>query len=173
MLTPTIITSIIIAIITCLFGFRLNKWLIAIVGFGLGYYLCSTGLFNMLGEGLMNFIISILVGLLTGFVSFKLYLAGIFILCFVLSYTGCISFIETGTFSTILSIAIGIIVGILGIWFTRPIIIISTSISGAFVIADNILPLLNLNTPIVNLMVGLIIATFAMNYQFRTTKDLE
>ena len=38
MLTTTIITTVIIAAITCLFGFRLNKLLIAVAGFGVGYY---------------------------------------------------------------------------------------------------------------------------------------
>ena len=173
MLTTTIITTVIIAAITCLFGFRLNKLLIAVAGFGVGYYLCNAGLTSALGEGFITFAVSILVGLLIAFLAFKLYLAGIFVLCFVLAYAACNVFIEAGTLGTILSIAAGLIVGMLGVWFTRPIIIISTSLSGAFVIADNILPLLNFNMPIANLIVGLVIAFLAAEYQFRTTKDLE
>lgn len=171
MLTTTIITTVIIAIITCLFGFKLNKILIAVAGFGVGYYLCSSGLITALGEGIFTFIISALVGLLVAFLAFRLYLVGVFILCFVLAYNACTVFLDPSTLSTIISIVVGALVGMLGVWFTRPIMIISTSLSGAFVIADTLLPLFNLNTSIVNLIVGLVIALVAADYQFRTTKE--
>ena len=166
-----IIITLIVAVITCLFGFRLNKVLIALAGFVLGMGLCNAVCMPLISNETTVLVLSIVVGLLLSLVAFRLYLVGIFLACFFLVYTACNIYIEADTVKQIVGAVAGLFVGVLGVKFTRPIMIISTSFSGAFVIVDTVFGLINFNIPIMSLIIGIIIGVISASYQFRTNPE--
>ena len=77
----------------------------------------------------------------------------------------------TGNIQIIFGLIIGAIAGILGVKFTRPLMIISTSLCGSSLVINTIMPALNIQNNTVNLILTLIIAIISMAYQFKQ-KDI-
>lgn len=162
----TNIMALIIAIITCFFGYKLNKVLIAILGLILGFLLGITYLPNIIDNQTIVYIISAIIAIISGLISYKLYLVGIFFLCAVATYILCENIGLTGNMQTIIGLTAGIIAGILGVKFTRPLMIISTSLSGGSVMAKTLFSLLNFQNNILIFIISLIFAILGMTYQF-------
>ena len=55
--------------------------------------------------------------------------------------------------------------------FTKPIFIIVTALSGGFLVVDSILQLLDFNSWIVSLILGIVISIIGMKIQFNTNKS--
>lgn len=168
-----IIVTLIVAVLTCLFGYKLNKAVIALCGFIIGYNLCNTVLTPLISSDIAVIILSSVVGLIIGLIAFKLYLVGIFLACFFLVYSVCNVYIDAEPIKQIAGAIGGVIVGLLGVKFTRPIMIISTSFSGAFIITDTVFELISYNVPVISLIAGLIIGVLSAGYQFRSTSEEE
>ena len=103
--------------------------------------------------------------------SYKLYLVGIFFLCAISAYLLFENLNLTGNIQIIFGLIIGVIAGILGVKFTRPLMIISTSLCGSSLVINTIMPALNIQNNTVNLILTLIIAIISMAYQFKQ-KDI-
>ena len=140
------IVAVLIGLMSCFFGYKLNKTLIAIMGLIIGFNL-----------GIVLF----------GFISYNLYLVGIFLLCAITVYSLCNNLGLESNIQTIISVISGIIAGILGVKFTRPLMIISTSLGGASLITENAFNLLNFQNNILSIIVLIIIAVLGMSYQFK------
>ena len=162
----TNIMALIIAIITCFFGYKLNKGLIAILGLILGFLLGINYLPNIIDNQTIVYIISAIIAIISGLISYKLYLVGIFFLCAVATYILCENIGLTGNMQTIIGLTAGIIAGILGVKFTRPLMIISTSLSGGSVMVKTLFSLLNFQNNILIFIISLIFAILGMTYQF-------
>ena len=161
------IIALIIAIITCFFGYKLNKGLIAILGLILGFLIGITYLPNIIIDKTLIYILSAVIAIFFGFISYKLYLVGIFFLCAIATYILCENFGLTGNLQTIIGILVGLIAGILGVKFTRPLMIISTGLSGASIITEILFNILNFQNDILNFIISLIIAILGITYQFQ------
>ena len=83
------IVTIIIGLITCFFGYKLNKTIIAIFGLIIGYNLGVTLLPNVITDQTTIYIISVIIAIAIGLISYKLYLVGIFLLCALAAYILC------------------------------------------------------------------------------------
>ena len=77
-MTITNIIALIVAIITCFWGYKLNKGLIAIFGLILGFSLGTEYLPNFINNETIVYIISAIIGIAVGLISYNLYLVGIF-----------------------------------------------------------------------------------------------
>lgn len=165
------IITLIIALITCFFGYKLNKGLIAVIGLIIGFQISSTYLPAIIESQNLVYILSIIIALILGMLSYKLYLVGIFFLCAISAYLLFENLNLTGNIQIIFGLIIGVIAGILGVKFTRPLIIISTSLCGSSLIINTIMPALNIQNNTVNLILTLIIAIISMAYQFKQ-KDI-
>ncbi len=166
------IITLIIATITCFFGYKLNKALIAIMGLIIGFNLGVTYLPNFITDQTTIYIVSAIIAILTGIISYNLYLVGVFLLCAIAVYILCENLGLETNIQTIVGIIAGIIAGILGVKFTRPLMIISTSLGGASILITTIFKLLNFQNNIFFLILSLIIAFLGMAYQFKQ-KDLD
>lgn len=160
------VITIILAIITCFYGYKLNKVLIAILGLFIGFKLGVTVLPNIIADQTIIYILSAIIAIIIGIASYNLYLIGIFLLCALAVYILCGNLGLTGTTQTIVGVIAGIFAGILGVKFTRPLIIITTSFAASSLISETLLPILNIQNDIVSLIVIIIFAILGMTYQF-------
>ena len=154
------IVAVLIGLMSCFFGYKLNKTLIAIMGLIIGFNLG-------IADQTIIYIVSAIIALLFGFISYNLYLVGIFLLCAITVYSLCNNLGLESNIQTIISVISGIIAGILGVKFTRPLMIISTSLGGASLITENAFNLFNFQNNILSIIVLIIIAVLGMSYQFK------
>ena len=161
------IVTIIIGLITCFFGYKLNKTIIAIFGLIIGYNLGVTLLPNVITDQTTIYIISVIIAIAIGLISYKLYLVGIFLLCALAAYILCDNLQLAQNIKNIVGLITGIIAGILGVKFTRPLVIISTSLAGATTFAENILNLLNYQNNNLTIIISIIVAIIGIIYQFK------
>lgn len=161
------IITIVISLVTCFFGYKLNKIIIAIFGLIIGFNLGITYLPNLLTDQTIIYIISAIIAIAVGMISYNLYLVGVFLLCALATFTLCDNLNLSENVQMIVSIVIGLIAGILGVKFTRPIMIISTSLAGASTFTENALTLFKIQNDILALIIFIIITIFGMLYQFK------
>ena len=153
------LVSLVLALMQCYFGYRFLKFWISVLGFILGAALgitVSLRFFEM--RTWYPWAIGLFTGLLFAFISFKLYLTGVFIFsggiaaaavyaC--LTLPGCKAFLagfggETiGNIITIaLCIAALVLFGSLSVRYSKPIIITVTSLSGAMLASSTLVKLI-------------------------------
>lgn len=165
-MTITNIIALVVAIITCFWGYKLNKGLIAIFGLILGFALGVEYLPNFIDDQTIVYVVSAVIGIAVGFISYNLYLVGIFFLCGVAAFVLCENLGLAENLQTIIGLVAGIIAGILGVKFTRPIMIIATSLSGASVLTDTAFQILNFQNNTLAFIISIVLAVLGMIYQF-------
>ena len=161
------IITIVIALATCFFGYKLNKTLIAIFGLIIGFKLGITYLPSMLSDQTLIYIISAIIAIAVGIISYKLYLVGVFLLCALAAFILCENLNLQENIQLIISIIAGLIAGILGVKFTRPLMIISTALAGSAAFIENILLLFNIKNDIISIILFIFVAILGMCYQFK------
>ena len=155
------IITIVIALATCFFGYKLNKILIAIFGLIIGFNLGVTYLPNLLTDQTVIYIISAVIAIAIGIISYNLYLVGVFLLCALAAFILCENLNLEENVQIIISVFAGLIAGILGVKFTRPLMIISTSLAGASTFTESALILFKIQNNTLTLIIFIIIALFS------------
>lgn len=124
--------TLILAILACFFGYKLTRVFMSITGFLAGLF---AGFF--ISHGLLALsrplivVCTLLGGVIMALLSYWIYVAGLFILCFMLAFFAAASLLPfSGDIQFFLSTLIGFIVGSLSIKFIRPVIIFSSGIVG-------------------------------------------
>lgn len=180
-----IITALVIALLYVFFGYKLLRVYISLlgflIGFALGIVICAV--FDLSNTTAIIVIICVCAVALAA-LGFWLYKAGLFVMILVSLFPIILSIVSEFTtiqpvFMWIGSILFALVLAILAMFFVRPVVIISTAISGGISIANlivnNILPeIANVNTTdgarIFMLIIGLVIAALGIYFQFMTTK---
>lgn len=174
-----LIVSVALALLQCFFGYRLLKVWVAVVGFALGFAVGFTVSALLIGgDAYIPAAIGIVVGILAALIAFKLYLAGVFLLCGASSFlvVQSLPFPYTeawGIVLVVLGMIAFIVVGILAVKFARPCIILVTAISGASQAVDG------LRAPVEQLAENAwmgwaavaVLAVLGIVVQFKTTKN--
>ena len=161
------IITIAIALITCFFGYKLNKALIAVMGLIIGFNLGLAYLPKIITDQTIVYILSAIIAIFSGFISYNLYLVGVFLLCAIAAYILCENLGLASNVQTLVGMIAGLIAGILGVKFTRPIMIVSTSLGGASILIDNLFNILNFQNNALSFALTIIIAIMGMLYQFK------
>lgn len=121
-----IVILLLINVAQAFFGFKLFKFWVAFTGFFFfGFVGLIIGGFATKGSD-ATIIIALAIAILGAFVAYKLYLVGVFIMMGFFAFVAGMILTE----NTAVSALLAIVFGILGVIFTKPIIIIMTSISG-------------------------------------------
>ena len=165
------IITLIAAVITCFFGYRLNKTLIAVMGLIIGFNLGLTYLPNIITDQTIIYVVSIVMAILVGLISYNLYLVGVFLLCAIAIYILCENLSLDSNVKTLVGMIAGLIAGILGIKFTRPLMIISTSLGGASLLTNTAFALLNFQNTALSFIIIIVIAILGMLYQFKQSDN--
>lgn len=138
-LTVILVISLTFYLLQTLFGYKLFKVSCAIIGFFIGLILgifIAGSLFHLTGA--WPPIIGVLAGILIGFLAFKLFLVGLFVLAFIIAFelARLIPFPDNSKAwdiaALVIAAAIAVIAGILAVRFQKTVIIVMTAVGGAF-----------------------------------------
>lgn len=170
-MTPeiTAIIAILIGLLFCFAGYKIQKLLITIVWFVLGFILAKEIGGHFIESSNLLLIIEIISGLIIGSVGFKLEKLA---LCIAVAY---LVYITIGPYITgfeqgveiIIHFGVSLLVGILSTFFIKPILIIVSSIAGANIIKYYVPTLIAI--PANYLLIGVVvIAVLGILAQFKT-----
>lgn len=173
--TTVIVMTIICALLTVFFGYKLMKVWISLSGFFIGFILGAViaGVFKASVPVLL--IVALVAAILFAIVAFFFYKLGIFVFIGMASFIAVTNFINTiysgnqTWLVAVIGIIIGILVGILAVKFVRPVFILTSAISGAITLATTICPLLHLTSWVVMLITAAVIAVLGILWQFSST----
>lgn len=173
-----VMLSVIIAVVTglliCFFGYKLLRVWCAIVGFAAGALIAGLVAYAMNADAAL--LVAAIAGIITAVLSFLFYKSGVFVIGFGAALNILGNFINAYGISAqwwiiILAIVASVIVGCLAVRFVRPVVIISTSLSGATSIVTNILGIFQVTNWVIILSVIGIVAVLGMVYQFTHTRN--
>lgn len=170
-LDTTALITLGISLIMCFFGFKVQKFIITLAWFALGFVLADKIGGNFL-DGNTLLITKIVVGILLGSLGYKLEKLALAIAVGYLTYISIGSYItgvEEGV-KIIIHIGGSIFAGILSTLFIKPILICITAIAGATLIRENLLIVIPSITSQIALIIAIVIGIFGLLTQFKTNK---
>lgn len=174
------IISVIFALATCFFGYKLLKLWSVLIGFVIGLALGGS-LANYFSGGRIwiTIVVAVIVALILGVLAFFLYRVGVFILVGIETFAVAAN-ILTSIWTTgkpgviyIISAIIGIIIGLLAMKFIKPFVIIITGLSGGASVASALIRFIVISNNLIILIVFLAIAVAGMAVQFATTRNMK
>lgn len=166
--------GILFSLVNCFFGFRLQRVWIGVICFLIGFVTM-----NVLGVNFsLNTAVAVLLGVVLGavlaFISYKLYLAGVFIFTLGITLLCCVLLIPVQWACWTVGVLLGILLGVLAVKFTRPIMILVTGVSGGLSAAKSLTLLIPISfiqasvwTPVI---LGAVLAAIGAAFQFSSTK---
>lgn len=170
-MTPeiTAIIAILIGLLFCFAGYKIQKLLITIVWFVIGFVLAEKIGGNFIESKNLLLVIEIISGFIIGSVGFKLEKLA---LCIAVAY---LVYITIGPYITgfeqgveiIIHFGVSLLIGILSTFFIKPILIIVSAIAGANIIKVYLPTLVALSSNIL-LIVVVVIAVLGILTQFKT-----
>ncbi|WP_350342318.1 hypothetical protein PRVXT_001546 [Proteinivorax tanatarense] len=153
----------------CFRGFKVFKFWVGVIGFFSFGFISMVPIWVGTGEFGIAIFFSILLGILGAILSYKLYLAGVFILC------GTLGFLLGGllTQTMVLAILMAIVFGVMSVIFTKPVIIISTSIAGGLLAGNSFFVMLGINMEAhYSIFLGITFSIGGYFYQTSKTKPV-
>ncbi len=160
-----------ISLLLCFFGFKVQKLVVTLAWFALGYTLAGAvaGLFL---RGNVLLITQIVVGIILGSMGFKLEKLALAIAVAYLTYISVGPYIkgfEEGV-TLIIHVGVSLGAGILSTFFIKPILIGITSIAGATLIQRYLPVVIPSLTSQIVLIISIVIAVLGLLTQFKTNK---
>ena len=175
--TWTVYVSIVVGLVGCFLGYKLLKIWMAVVGFAIGMTLGCYFSYQYISNVAFPILIGFLLGLLVGFIAYRIYLVGVFMIAFVTTF-GFIGqllarYNEPGWLWLIITLVLAIIIASLAIKFVKPVIIISTSLNGAVMVMLGIFELIKSDAEQMMLLAAVLLAILGIMVQFFTNKNTE
>jgi hypothetical protein len=182
--TAGIIFSVILGFIYCFLGYKAMRFVTTLVGFALGLSIGYVVAQVAHLTSPLDIIVPIAGGIVFALLGFFLYRIGIFFAVFLAVFGITVSLLKEytrldETVVLIVALVVGVILAILSVVYLRPLVIVSTAISGGMILANEIYENLvhvrwsaDLET-MIRLGTGLLLALIGMIYQFRTTRGEE
>lgn len=162
--------SIIIGLIFCLFGFKVQKFVITLAWFAIGFTIAGKIGSNFIEATNTLLIVKIASGIILASLGYKLEKIALCIAVAYLTYNSIGSYI-TGfdkTMTFVIHIGVSLLAGIISTFFIKPILICVTSIAGATIIKQNIPAFITLQ-PNILFIVFVVIAVFGIIIQLKNT----
>lgn len=161
---------LIAGILLCFCGFKIQKVLIMVVWFLIGYNLAQYVCVNFIDNGTLLIVISIVVGLLLAGVGYKLEKLALFIAVSYLVFKSIGSYIhiEDTRLAFMIHGAIALICGALSTLFIKVILIGVSSFAGAALIKEYLPLFITMQASILNIVV-LVILVIGVIVQIKTS----
>ncbi len=163
--------AIVIGIILCFFGFKVQKLVVGIALFGLGWSLAGDIAVRFITDSNVLLIIKIVVGLILASLGYKLEKLALAVSVAYLTYTAIGSYVSSLGFDSGITLIIhvcgSLLAGILATFFLKPILIGITSIAGATVIKDYLPTLVKLDATVA-LIITVVVTVLGLLYQFKS-----
>ena len=173
--TASIYVSIVLALLTCFFGFRLRRLWYALLVFAVGALLGYAVSRLFVPEKLwLCLLIGLGVGLLAAGFTFRIYKAVVFVLafCCVFALVGEVLGDVQPVIAVICAVVLGILAGILAARFQYYVIVIVTAVTGGWRAASGLRRVISSMTPEFMLILAGVLIAAGMIFQFVTTKKL-
>lgn len=168
------LVALVFSLLNCFFGYKLQKLWIALMAFAIGAFLAGYCMNVFLpGKTIPLLLVALVVGILFAAVGFKIYKAGVFLLCGGVTFFLCYFLLPTGWQGLAIGAAAGLIVGILSVKFVKPVLILSTGIGSGFSaghLAGALLPALG---GVWGYVIGGLLAIAGVLFQFKTNAGHE
>lgn len=170
--------SLVVALLGCFFGYKLCKVFMSITGFLVGAILGGVVAFHFLNlTGLPSVLCIIVGGILIAVLAYRIYMAGIFILCFGLSFVAAASILPfSGDIQFFLATLVGFIIGSLALKYIRPVIILTSALvcgssAGGLILTVSGAMGIDFFSHIGSPLLTVIICILGIAVQFLTTTD--
>ncbi|MBQ9156473.1 MAG: DUF4203 domain-containing protein [Eubacterium sp.] len=127
------VITLILALLLCFFGYKFARIFMSITGFLAGAVIGLTVSYKFFDlTGPLVILCTLAAGIIIALLSFHIYMAGLFILCFILAFMAAASLLPfTGDIQFFLATLTGFIIGSLSLKFIRPVMILSSALVGA------------------------------------------
>lgn len=170
-LDTTALITLGISLIMCFLGFKVQKLVITLAWFFIGYQLAGAVGGNFL-NGNTLLITQIVVGIILGSLGYKLEKLALAIAVAYLTYISIGPYITGFEEGIRLIIHIGgsLLAGILATFFIRPILIGITAVAGATLIRENLPIVIPSITSQIALIIAIVVAVLGLLTQFKTTR---
>lgn len=165
-----------VGIVEAFFGYSLLRLELTLGGFGAGAFLgnlLATGILkSILPAGLVTYAVMLVLGVIGALLAFKLFRLALFLgvgfAGFTIIKSVVASMALTPMIATVAAIVAGIILGALALKFMRPIVILVTAISGAFLVSYALSGLLPI--PFINVILLAVVFLLGLLVQSRRAK---
>lgn len=170
------LAGLIVSLINCLFGFRLQKFWVGVVCFLFGGTALSLVASHLTQTAWVHVAAFFVGGAALAAVSFRLYLASLFVFSLGLVWLTAYWLIPTAWLGHVAGLVLGVLAGVLVTKLTRPAIILLTAATGGFSAAKSAFLLAGADTQASNsafwAMAAVGLAAFVLGavFQFRSTK---
>ena len=182
--TASVIAIAILGLVYCFFGYKASRFIATIIGILIGLYVGFVVVQTAQLAEPLDLVVPIAAGVVFGILGFFLLRIGIFF-SVLLAVFGIVISLMTEytkldeTVVTIVAIVLAVIFAVLSVVYLRPMVIISTALSGGRIFSNELFENLvhirwdaQIET-MVRLGVGLLLALIGIIYQFRTTRHMK
>ncbi|MDD3402529.1 MAG: hypothetical protein PHQ72_04110 [Hespellia sp.] len=161
------VIGLVFALLNCFFGLKMIKIWTAIlgllIGFGVGFGVAA----HFGAETMIALAVGAVAGIVLAILGFWLYLAGVFVICWLMSFGTIISFTGTDNMiAVIIAIVAGLVVALVALKFVEPIIIFVTGLQGGFSAGSAICVLASVPGTYTPYIIGVILAILGIVVQF-------
>lgn len=169
------IVGLLVGIILLLFGFKLKKVALAIIGFLAGYVGGSYVSERFIEPGSFMYVLTpVLIGIVAAVVMFAVYYLAIYIMGF--SIGGIAGFYLAAHLFTrpvwglVIAVVLGLIIGSVALAVEKPVVVLGTSFIGYIALRQGLYTLLGMNESIVLEIVCLAVLLAGIVFQFFINK---
>lgn len=162
----TFILNVIPNGISCLFGLKLQKIVLCLAWFVLGFYLAGFIMDCFSLSGILASIVQIIGGFILGMLSLKLQKLSFFIILFILGFLVIYEFTPHIWYNYIIGGVVGLVLGMLAVKLYEPMIIVSTSLTGGYGLAKAIFTFAKLNNIIYLILIFIVFSVLGLMWQF-------
>lgn len=164
--------GLILALLGCFFGYKMLKFWISLAGFIIGAAAGYAITYQITNDSAYALIGTIVGGILLSFLSYKVYLVGVFLLAGFGAYFLSAAYLPlTGISLTAVSVIIGFIVAILAVIYMRPAIIVITGLQNGIVAAGILTQLVTFSNQSMTIPLGVGLGMIGSAFQFMTTRS--
>ena len=173
------VLTLVIALLQCFMGYKLLKLWVTLAGAAIGVIIGIIVGNVFIKNATATTVLALVLLLVGGFLAFRVYKAGVFLLCGLTVYVLVMGILMSaaGTdavwWMEVISIIAGIVAGILGVKFMRVFIILSTAIPNGLSAGASLMTMLKITGQVQIVIVGVVLAALGTLVQFVTTKEKE
>ena len=172
---PQTIIAIILGAILLLFGYKVKRIAIAIIGFVIGWSIAAQFAPSLIADSFWQFIIKLTCGAILGVTAITIEHLAIFA---IVGLACGSAFYHTFAIADPIahigiSVAVGVVTGAISVWAVKPMFIIASSIKGAQLISASAISLFNIPPDPWALVLLVALASAGIIFQWKDCKHVE
>ncbi len=152
--------------VTCFFGLKMKKLVLAISWFMIGYFGLAFFIEHASMDSTLKIILQVALGLVFALISTKLQKTAWFISLFVIGFVMISLTLPEAWYTLLIAIVVGITFGVIAIYLYEPMIAVATSLGGAYSITMSVANYFNFNKLIFIVIPFIVLAILGLYVQF-------